>query len=188
MKNIFLSVFLVMCFSESVYAHSKDPLAMNASYATGVSVGESVGTGLFIRKYFQRNYVQLVGAYEYSSSSEGIRDNVVSNLAFAFGRYFYQEDLTAIELPVGLHYFFSMNSQYWHRDEEPKLMGQLPTRAFLYPGIGLAIDFFNPGTIGVGASFSIGYGSRIEFVEDNYKLENLYIGAVFASASLVYNW
>lgn len=179
-----------VCAHGSVMAHQNQPIEMTANFATGVAVGESVGTGLFIRKYFNTSYVQLVGAYSYGEYQP------ISSLAFAVGRYFYQEEISAIRMPVGLHYFFSMNSEYWHDKKqealvpkgEEELVPVSPTSAYLYPGLGLAIDLFNPGTKGVGSSFSIGYGSRIQFVDDSYQLESLYLGAVFASASLVYNW
>ena len=178
-------VLLALTLHGVVLAQPKVPLEINADYATGVAVGESVGRGLFIRKYFDKNYAQFVGAYSYGEYQPK------SNLAFAVGRYFYQETISNIDFPIGLHYFFSMNSEYWHEPDDqlgPKLPAGERTTAYMYPGIGLGIDFFNPGTRGIGSSFSIGYGSRIEFVGDSYQVENLYLGAVFASASLVYNW
>jgi hypothetical protein len=171
-----LCAFILLAFSGGLLAHPNERFDINANYATGVTVGENSGTGLFIRKYFDRNYAQMVGRYSYGEYEP------VSSLAFTVGRYFYQEKLSAIEFPVGMHYFLSVNGEYNHKKDYEDV------KASLYPGIGLAIDFFNPGTKGIGSSFSIAYGSRMWFFGDSYELNRVYLGAVFASASLVYNW
>ena len=86
MKKILFAGCLLLLMVNNAAAHPNETLNMNADYATGVAVGEGIGTGLFIRKYFERNYVQLVGAYSYG-------DQPVSNLGISIGRYFYQEKI-----------------------------------------------------------------------------------------------
>ena len=81
MKKIFFVGWLLILTINSAVAHPNEMLKLNADYAKGFAIGEGIGTGLLVRKYFERNYAQLVGAYSYG-------DGPVSNIGFSVGRYF----------------------------------------------------------------------------------------------------
>lgn len=132
-------IFLVCLLSLSHQVLAEEFVTERSSFGVGVSAGAVSGSGIDVIKYFDDYYIQGSAMFIYEAQGDSFTD-----FALVFGKYLHKEKILSFGLPVGFKLFGGVNY-----DSDAKL-----NKAF-----GFGVEFFNPGSRGVGLWYNVSYGT-----------------------------
>lgn len=155
MNKLFF-IFGLFLFSHQLVAEELD--ANRASFGIGISAGAVSGTGIDVIKYMGDYYIQGSGMFIYEAQGDSFTD-----FALVFGKYLHKEKVLSFGMPVGFKMFGGVN--YTYDDAFQKAFG-------------FGVEFFNPGSRGVGVWYNVSYGTPK--VIDSFQFYN--------AVGLVYNF